>query len=122
VVAVAAGYNHSLALTRDGTVTGWGFNNAGQATGIPNTNFISVSADQVTIGGQLLNNVASIAAGRGYSMALKRDGTIVTWGCMLNDHYPPTVPAGLSNVIAIAAGDNFCLAITTNSAVANRFR
>lgn len=122
VVAVAAGYNHSLALTRDGTVTGWGFNNAGQATGIPNTNFDSVSFGPVTIEGQVLSNVVSIAAGHGYSMALKRDGTIVTWGRMVNNLYPATVPAGLSNVVAIAAGDNFCLAITTNSAVADRFR
>ena len=26
-----------------------------------------------------------------------------------------TVPPGLKDVVAIAAGDNFCLAITTNS-------
>ncbi len=74
------------------------------------------------IDGQVLSNVTSIAAGHGYSMALKRDGTIVTWGRMVNGLYPATVPVGLSNVVAIAAGDNFCLAITTNSAVAERFR
>lgn len=121
VVAVAAGFNHSLALTRDGTVTGWGFNYDGEATGMPNTNFISVSSGQVTIDSQVVSNVAAIAAGNGYSMALKRDGTIVTWGRIGNNH-PATVPAGLSNVVAIAAGDNFCLAITTNRAVAERFR
>jgi alpha-tubulin suppressor-like RCC1 family protein len=122
VVGIAAGYNHSLALTKDGTVTGWGFNNAGQATGIPSTNSPSISAGQVTIAGQVLSNVVSIASNRGYSLALKKDGTVVTWGRIVNDLYPVTVPAGLSNVVAIAAGESFCLAITTNSTVADRFR
>ncbi|MGD0743784.1 MAG: hypothetical protein ABSA45_01380 [Verrucomicrobiota bacterium] len=122
VVAVAAGANHSVALKSDGTVIGWGFNNFGQATGIPNTNSPGVSAGQVRVSGQVLSNVASISAGRGYSMALKKDGTIITWGRMVNDLYPVTVPEGLSNVVAIAAGDNFCLVITTNSAIADRYR
>jgi hypothetical protein len=41
---------------------------------------------------------------------------------MVNDLYPATVPAGLSNVVAIAAGESFCLAITTNRSVAERFQ
>ena len=122
VVAVAAGDGHTLALKSDGTVIGWGGNNVGQATGIANTNFDSISSGQVKIEGLVLSNVVSIAAGPGYSMALKRDGTIVTWGRMANGLYPATVPAGLSNVVAISAEDNFCLAITTNSAVAAHFR
>ena len=121
VVAIAAGDGQTLALKNDGTIIGWGFNDVGQATGIPTTNAPNISAGQVTIEGQVLVNVVSIAAGHGYSMALKRDGTIVTWGRMVNNLYPATVPAGLSNVVAIAAGDNFCLAITTNTAVAEKF-
>lgn len=122
VVAVAAGSSHTLALKSDGTLIGWGFNNVGQATGIPTTKSPNISAGQVTIEGQVLSSVVSMTAGHGYSMALKRDGTIVAWGRMLNDLYPATVPTGLGNVVAIAAGDNFCLAITTNSAVADKFR
>ena len=54
-----------------------------------------------------LRDLAALA-GSG-EMALGRDGTIVTWvGCT-------NVPEGLSNVIAIAAGLNFSLAITTNA-------
>lgn len=122
VVAIAAGSSHTLAVKSDGTVIGWGFNKVGQATGIPTTNSPNISAGQVMIEGQILNNVVSVAANHGYSMALKKDGTIITWGRMVNDLYPVTVPEGLSNVVAIAAGDNFCLAITTNSAVADKFR
>jgi alpha-tubulin suppressor-like RCC1 family protein len=122
VIAVAAAYNHTLALKRDGTVVGWGFNKLGQATGVPTTNSPYVSAGGVTLDGQTLGNVVSIAAGQEYSMALKRDGTVVMWGRMVNGFYPATVPEGLSNVVAIAAGDKFCLAITTNAAAAERFR
>jgi alpha-tubulin suppressor-like RCC1 family protein len=123
VVAVAAGGGQTLALRGDGTIIGWGFNKVGQATGVPTTNDPCISAGtEVRINGEILSNIVSIAAGRGYSMALKKDGTIVTWGRMVNDLYPVTVPAGLSNAVAISAGDNFCLAITTNSAVAAKFR
>lgn len=126
VVAVAAGASHSLALKSNGTVVGWGWNKFGEATGIPMTNapnpLFCFSAGQVRIEGQILSNVVSIAAGRGYSLALKKDGTVVAWGRMVNGQYPATAPEGLSNVVAIAAGaEDFCLAITTNRAVAERF-
>lgn len=126
VVAVAAGPSHSLALKKDGTVVGWGWNQWGESTGVPTIadpgTLDSFASGPVRTVGQLMSNVVSIAAGRGYSMALKKDGTVVTWGRMAEGQYPVTVPDGLSNVIAIAAGaDDFCLAITTNKAVADRF-
>jgi trimeric autotransporter adhesin len=122
VVAITAGDNHSLALRRDGTVIGWGFNDVGQATGIPTTNSPCIFSGPVMLGGVGLRNVVSVAAYGNYSMALKRNGTVVAWGKMVNNLYPATVPDGLSNVVAIAAGDSFCLAITTNKAIAERFQ
>ena len=124
VVAIAAGDGHTLALKSDGTVIGWGANNVGQATGVLTTNFPDNSeAGQVKIGGQILSGVIAISANRGYSMALKKDGTVILWGQRrVSDLYPATVPVGLSGVVAISAGENFCLAITTNRAVAEKFR
>ncbi len=123
VVAIAVGDGHTLALKNDGTVIGWGFNKVGQATGVSTVNDPWISAGaQVRINGEILSNIVSIAAGRGYSLALRKNGTVIAWGRMMNDLYPVTVPAGLSNVVAISAGDNFCLAITTNRAVAEKFR
>jgi hypothetical protein len=122
VIALAAGGGHSLALRADGTVIGWGHNAVGEATGVPNTKAPHISSGAVHLDGEMLTNVSSIAASRGYSLALKKDGTVVSWGRMVNDQYPATVPAGLSNVIAISAGESFCLAITTNPVVAERFR
>lgn len=117
VVAVAAGYDHSIALKKDGTVVGWGFDEDGQATGISTRNDSYVTNGLVTIDGQVLSNVKAIAAVENYNLALKTDGTVVGWGRTC-----PKIPAGLSNVVAIATGSDFCLAITTNSAVADKFR
>lgn len=63
LVAVAAGYEHSLGLKSDSTIVAWGRNDYGQCTvPLPNVDFVAVS-------------------GGGYhSLGLKSDGTIVAWG------------------------------------------
>jgi alpha-tubulin suppressor-like RCC1 family protein len=116
VVAVAASGGHTLALKSDGTIIGWGYNKTGQATGTPTKDLPWISAGQVRIEGRILTNIASVAAADGYSLALTRDGRLIAWGRMVNGLYPATVPLGLSNVVAIAAGRDSCLAITTNAA------
>jgi len=115
-VAIAEGDAHGLALQRDGTVMEWGSYNSGPTGGYtPKT-----AARLVINNGQVLNDVVAIAAHENTSLALKKDGTVVAWGNMRLS--PATVPAGLTNVVAIAAGDGFCLALTTNRAVADKFR
>jgi len=120
VVSISAGENHNLALKRDGTVFGWGDNSGGQVAGIPTVQRPYKASGMVTIGGQVLTNVIAIAAGNEFSLALKNDGTIIAWGRF--GLQPASVPVGLSNVVAIAAGERSWLAITTNSAVAEKFR
>jgi hypothetical protein len=126
VIAVAAGVGHSLALKKDGTLVAWGGNKFGQATGVPTTNSTDgvdfIGSGQVRLRGEVLSNVVSIAVNDDYNLALKRDGTIEAWGNFGYKIHPAFVPAGLSDVVAIAAGDYFCLAITTNKAVAEKFR
>jgi alpha-tubulin suppressor-like RCC1 family protein len=117
VMAVATGWNHCLALKRDGTVMGWGFNSEGQSTGISGGNSGTQATGLVMVAGQLLTDVAAIAASYEYSLALKKDGTLVSWGRTSRG----LVPEGLSNVVAISASGSYCLAITTNPAVAKRF-
>ncbi|MEI6077296.1 MAG: hypothetical protein WCS94_17075 [Verrucomicrobiota bacterium] len=113
-VAIAEGDAHGLALQHDGTVVEWGSYDSGfSGGGLTNSKL-------VIIGGQTLSSVVAIAASGDISMALKSDGSVVAWGKI--GFYPVTVPEGLSNVVAIAAGEGFCLAITTNRAVAKRFR
>ena len=60
--AIAAGGDHNLALTAEGTVVGWG--DAFQGEGIPAG----------------LSNVIAVSARTAHSLALKRDGTVVDWG------------------------------------------
>ena len=74
VIAIAAGYAHSLALKSDGTVVAWGSNDYGQSN--------------VPAG---LTGVTAIAGGYGHSLALKSDGTVVAWG---DNHYGQTQRAG----------------------------
>ena len=50
-----------------------------------------------------LNHVLAIAAGGFHSLALKKDGTVVSWGTY--GLVQCDVPPGLSNVVAIATGD-----------------
>jgi alpha-tubulin suppressor-like RCC1 family protein len=99
VIALAAGGEfwpddsaHSLALRRDGTVVGWGYDHDG----------LLVVPDGI-------GRVVSIAAGRGISIALRDDGTVVTWGRNPMAEIQP--PAGLSDVVAVSAGGFRCLAL-----------
>ena len=94
VTSIAAGDNHSLALS-NGTVIAWGRSNSNQ-TSVP------ASA----------TNVIAISAGGDQSLALKTNGTLVQWG---QTNAP--IPANATNVIAIASGTNFHVALLSNSTV-----
>jgi len=79
VVAVSAGYSHSLALCSDGTLAAWGYNESGQlgdgtttASSIP----VRVNRSGVLAG----KTVVAISAGDEHSLALCSDGTLTTWG------------------------------------------
>ncbi|HKO99188.1 MAG TPA: S8 family serine peptidase [Pyrinomonadaceae bacterium] len=117
VKSVAVSYNHVLALKTDGTVFGWGMNEFGQ-TG--STSFGTLNATPAQVNN--LTNVTRVAAGRGFSLALKTDGTVWAWG--LNgsgqlgkgptgsEPQPnPSVVSDLSSVSSIAAGDSHGLAL-----------
>jgi Regulator of chromosome condensation (RCC1) repeat len=97
--AVSAGQTHSVALKSDGTVVQWGIGVSSPTSG--------------------LTGVTAIAAGFTNSLALKSDGTVVAWGG--NQLGESTVPAGLANVVGIAAGAgtnrSYCLAVRANGSV-----
>ncbi len=118
--AISAGYFHSLALKKDGTVWVWGDNEYWQ---LGDRDLIySPTAVQVNN----LIGVIAIAAGRYHSLALKSDGTVWAWGDnrygQLGDgtttsSYIPVQVANLTGVIAIAAGFDHCLALTNSGEV-----
>lgn len=121
VIAIAAGRLSNLALTSDGNVWAWGNNTYGQLGDGTTTG----RRTPVQVAG--LANVVAIAEGRTHSLALKADGTVWAWGGnaygQLGDGTTATsvttaeqVP-GLSNITAIAAGDNHSLAIDASGVV-----
>jgi alpha-tubulin suppressor-like RCC1 family protein len=122
-VAVAAGANHSLALRSDGTVWAWGSNGFGQL-GDGTTASRTIPVQVVGPGGAgVLTDVAAIAAGGYHSLALKKNGTLLTWGWnnvgqlgdgSLNSRSVPGPVLGLTGVTAIGAGGLHSLAVKSN--------
>lgn len=120
IIAIAAEYDHCLALKSDGTVWAWGNNNYGQLGDGSTTNHNI----PVQVGN--LSNVKAIAVGKYYSAALTSDGKVWTWGyncygqlgnnTSINSSIP--VQAGnLINIIAIATGENHCLALQNDGTI-----
>ena len=102
---IAAGESHSLALRSDGTVWAWGANSAGQLGAAPSP---SIRETPAAVPG--LTDVIAIAASSFGSFALRRDGTVWSWGAanVLGRSGTPELPqaiAGLSGVKALAAGN-----------------
>jgi alpha-tubulin suppressor-like RCC1 family protein len=121
VKGIAAGYNHSLAILDDHTVMAWGQNNAGQI-GDNTSNNKKLTAVKVSD----LVNVISLAAGKEHSMALKKNGTVWTWGSndkgqlgtgsTQNQNHPVLIET-LSDIIAIAAGGQHSLALQDDGTI-----
>jgi len=76
VVAVSAGYAHSLALTADGSVCSWGYCLYGQlGHGDEQSQLLPKKVETFT--GQ---RVVAVSAGREHSLATTADGAVFTWG------------------------------------------
>ena len=131
VSGIAAGFDHSLALTTNGEVYAWGNNNNGQlGLGYFGSNENNESSP-VLIPTTDLSNVSGIAAGHSHSLAFTTNGEVYAWGNNYfgqlglgtsgdenNESSPVLIPTtALSNVSGIAAGNLHSLAFTTNGEV-----
>ena len=77
VVAVAAGFSHSLALRADGTVLAWGSGGLGQlGNGLAGRQSVPVAIGGLGAG----SGVVGVAAGQFHSLALRADGSVLAWG------------------------------------------
>jgi alpha-tubulin suppressor-like RCC1 family protein len=122
--AIAAGGDHSMALSSTGVAYGWGANGYGQigdATTVPSKTPVAVAPPPgVTF--------TAIAAGTAHSLALGSNGQVYAWGFGAsgqlgdgstdNSSTPVTVslPSGVA-VSSIAAGGSNSLALTTQGLV-----
>jgi alpha-tubulin suppressor-like RCC1 family protein len=129
VVALAAGNDVTLAVTKDGTVWGWGKNIYGvTAAGLD----VTSSHSPVKIAG-LKDIVAVAVPGNGYRdynhyLAADRDGRVFTWGFNsrgqlgqgTKGHVTMRKPAmidGLNSVTAVAAGLDHSLALRSDGTI-----
>ncbi len=123
IVAIAAGYYHSIALKSDGTVVSWGsdeFGQLGDGGAIVSTNKqptpVAVSS--------AANGVVAIAASFGHSLALKSDGTMLSWGYdsdgqlgddnLIASKSVPVPVSSASGILAIAVGSTHSLALKSD--------
>jgi hypothetical protein len=70
--AVAAGFSHSLAIKKDGSLWAWGDNRKGQL----GDGTLTTRSSPVLVG----TGFVSVAAGKTHSLAVKADGTLWAWG------------------------------------------
>ena len=96
-VAVAATFDHVVALRDTGAVVAWGNNSQGQCN--------------VPVGA--LSQVTAISATTSYSFALKRDGSLVGWGD--NTDHVLDIPAGLPPVRSIHVKPGVVLVVLTDN-------
>jgi alpha-tubulin suppressor-like RCC1 family protein len=119
------GGNFSLALAADGTLWGWGANVVGQL-GVPGPSS-TLTPIPAAAG---LSPVKQMAAGNGFALAVKADGTVWAWGdggagqLGMPGNFPfgphsatPVEIPGLSDVVMVAAGAAHCLALASDGSV-----
>jgi alpha-tubulin suppressor-like RCC1 family protein len=100
IVSVAAGDDHYLALTGDGSVVSW-------ALRYPEIRFLAVPE-------AAKSGVVAVSACTGRSMALKNDGSIVAWS--VNGSNQSAYYSGLNGVVALAGGYGQAVVLSSNGA------
>ena len=127
VTAIAAGTSFGLVLKRDGTVLGWGNGVSGQL-GDGSTTKRSAPTPVVGLGSN--SSVVQIAGGGSFAMALKRDGSVWSWGNNASgqlgdgtapvDHRAPVPVERLgagSGVVQIGAGNSYEMALKSDGTI-----
>lgn len=118
---LSVGLVHAMALDANGTVWSWGTNLWGQ---LGDGSTVERTAPAAVPG---LSDVVAIAAGGSHSLALKSDGTLWGWGSNGTGQLgrpaegapqlSPAQVAGLTDVMAVEAGNSHTLALKHDGTV-----
>ena len=125
IVKVTSGAHHSLALTADGEVYGWGdpeFGKIGRMVALRKKNLNALRIESIGVKGAV-----DIFCGKQHSFYLNREGKTYAWG--LNNHgqlgignlnttcRPTQVLLLSENIISIAGGESHTIALTQSKRV-----
>ena len=119
-VFLAFGFS-SAPASADVTLWAWGFNNNGQ---LGDGTLTDRASPVQSVAG--LTGIKAVAAGQFFTLALKEDGTVWSWGDnaygqlgdgTMTDSPTPVQVVGLTNVKAIACGSEHALALKTDGTV-----
>ncbi len=123
--AISAGDTHTLALREDGTAVAWGNDGAGQL-GLGRT-VIATSPTRVTGSLATRPGPGTLAGGASHFIALQPDGTVWAWGSNNNGQLgdgstsaspvPVRVAQLPANIVAVSAGGNHSMALTSDGNV-----
>ena len=124
VIQVAAGYSHTAAVTKDGDLYMWGYNNYGQLGVYSNADSkipIKVNNSSSTLPEK---SVKYVALGYYHSAAITKDGSLYIWGCnsygqlgdgTTTDRYTPIKI--MDNVASVSLGDYHSAAVTKDGSL-----
>ena len=121
VKSISAGYAHTLALLKDGSVYAWGSNKYGRL----GNNVCESCSAPIKVEG--LSGIKSVSAGLNHSLALSRDGSVYAWGrnvygqlgdgTCIDSFIPVYCVEGLPKIESISAGYVHSLALSGDGSV-----
>lgn len=127
VVALAAGYSHTLALDDSGYLWAWGDNYNGElGDGTKSGRKTPVQVLKNPATGEVLSSVVAIAAGRDHSLAVLSDGTVWSWGSNAKGQLgngtkvsssTPVQVQGISDAVDVGAGRSYSHAVLSDGSL-----
>lgn len=119
---VGAGYNHTLAVRKNGTAWAWGLNNYGQ---LSDGTTVSKSSPVSVVGG--FTDWRQVAGGNRHSVGIRTNGTAWAWGCgntgalgtgnSSNRSSPTSVVGGFTDWCQIQAGASHSGGLRSNCTI-----
>lgn len=101
-VSIAAGGNHSLAVTDDGSIYAWGNNQNGQIGNGESAQAVTAPTLVDTSDMPADDPVVQVSAGNAHSLALTRNGQVWAWGSNQQSQLGVVEGAGVGNILTPA--------------------